>query len=599
MPPVPETAPAEAPVSPGLSAAHKQALKAALKRTRRDRARPPGQADALAAAAVNAVNAERYEEGLRLALKALVGDTQSLAACLAGAVALDHLGRLQEALEFYAQAVALSPQDAVIAGLLGGVAHRQRELDLAERFLRVAIALDAKDPSHVANLGGVLRDQGRFDEAIALLRPAILAAPATPDLWNTLGTVCQEQGSPEEAVTFIAEAVRLKPVFARGYHNLGSSLTDLARYREACEALDHAVRDARSIADRTQMRHARAMARFGAGRLEEGWEDYAARLHPSDPEALGFQTSRARWSGQPLAGRHLLILGEQGLGDEVLFMNAAPDAIAAAGQVTIACEARLVSLFQRSFPAARVIAHATGRSGSRKVRMLADPEGWEGVEYWAPMADVAAAFRPKVAAFPVAGAFLTPDPERVRAIAAAIAHAPGLKIGIAWKSLVMTPKRARYFAPFSLWEPVLRRPGTSVFSLQYGDTEAEAECAREKWGVELRAIPDLDLRDDLEGVAAAGVALDLVIAPMNASSNLAAACGGAVWFVHRYGSWTMLGTDGSPWYPTSRTFTGGPEGRWETPFAAAAAALAETPAPRGSGREKFASLNPALTLTLS
>ena len=58
---------------------------------------------------------------------------------------------------------------------------------------------------------------------------------------------------------------------------------------------------------------------------------------------------------------------------------------------------------------------------------------------------------------------------------------------------------------------------------------------------------------------------DLVIAPMNATSNLAAACGGDVWFIHSHpAAWTMLGRGHQHWYPHSRSFFGETFQDWDT-----------------------------------
>jgi hypothetical protein len=144
----------------------------------------------------------------------------------------------------------------------------------------------------------------------------------------------------------------------------------------------------------------------------------------------------------------------------------------------------------------------------------------------------------------------------------------------------MTPKRRRFFAPFANWGPLLKTPGVSFYSLQYGDVADEEAYAAKTFGVTLKSIEGLDVKDDLEGVAAASLALDLVIGPMNASTNIAAACGALVWFVHRFGSWTQYATDGSPFYPHSRQFCAG--GQWRPMFESMAKELANDGALRAS-----------------
>ena len=61
------------------------------------------------------------------------------------------------------------------------------------------------------------------------------------------------------------------------------------------------------------------------------------------------------WGGQPLAGRTILVYGEQGIGDEIMFASCLPDLLEQAGRVIVACESRLVPLFRRSFAPAEVL----------------------------------------------------------------------------------------------------------------------------------------------------------------------------------------------------------------------------------------------------
>ncbi len=73
-------------------------------------------------------------------------------------------------------------------------------------------------------------------------------------------------------------------------------------------------------------------------------------------------------------------------------------------------------------------------------------------------------------------------------------------------------------------------------------------------GVQLWKPPGIDLKDDLDDLAALTLALDLVIGPANATTNIAAACGAPVWLISTPGAWPKLGTERYPWYPRTRVF---------------------------------------------
>ena len=98
----------------------------------------------------------------------------------------------------------------------------------------------------------------------------------------------------------------------------------------------------------------------------------------------------------------------------------------------------------------------------------------------------------------------------------------------------------------------------------------------ERFGVTVHQPRDIDLKMDLDKVAALSAACDLVIGPMNATSNLAAASGGKVWFIHaRSSTWTLLGSDHQHWYPQTRSFFGEGFQDWDNTMRRVQEALAQ------------------------
>lgn len=164
-------------------------------------------------------------------------------------------------------------------------------------------------------------------------------------------------------------------------------------------------------------------------------------------------------------------------------------------------------------------------------------------------------FRPNIESFPDRPSFLIADPQRVARWRETLRAAPpGPKIGLLWKSLKLDGARLRYFSPFDQWGAVLATPGAVFVNLQYGDSGAETAQAARELGVQLWRPPGIDLKDDLDDLAALTLALDLVIGPANATTNIAGACGAPVWLISTPGAWPKLGTERYPWYPAVRVF---------------------------------------------
>ncbi len=531
--------------------------------------------------AVDAIRAEDARAGIDWALKALHHDERSGLGWYVLAVGLERSGDFASSLKAYEAALALMPEHAEVANDLGRLAYRMGMKDVAEQLFRRFVDAHPESVEGVNNLACAIREQGRPWDAIAVLRAAIRTDASQALLWNTLGTIVCEQGDIANALIFYEEALRLDAGFAKARYNRGNVRLAVGELELALADCEDAIAAATAEDERLMMRLARSTIKIALGRIGEGWDDYEARLEPLFAGGTRFLVDAPQWRPeQPLAGRTLLVIGEQGLGDEVLFANVLPDVAAALGpegRLLIAVEPRLTSLFQRSFPAAEVSAHATYEVAGRTVRGAPALETRGDIDAWTPIASLLRRFRRRLEDFPDRPSFLAADPDRIAHWREALhAAPPGPKIGLLWKSMRLEAARARYFSPFELWAPVLRTKGVSFVNVQYGDCAAEIEWARRELGVDIWTPPGIDLKQDLDEVAALSCALDLTLGFANATSNIAAACGAPTWIISTPGAWTRLGeAHRMAWYPQVRAFLPPGFGRWEAVMAEVAQALAD------------------------
>jgi tetratricopeptide (TPR) repeat protein len=529
--------------------------------------------------AVAALRADDPKGGAEWALKALHQDERSGMAWYVLAVARERAGDFSNSLKAYQAALALLPDQSEVANDLGRLAFRMGMKDVAEQLFRRFLETHPDSLEAANNLACAVRDQGRSGDAIDILKAAIKLNPADALLWNTLGTVVCEQGDVATSITFYEEAMRLDPSFAKARYNRGNArlaLGDLDAAMADCEA---AMALAPAQDDRLMMQLARSTINIAHGRIGEGWDDYEARLNPQFAGATLFLIDAPAWTpGTPLKGKTFVLMGEQGLGDEVLFGNMIPDlldAVGPDGRLILAVEPRLVALFQRSFPTAEVVGHGTYAVQGRTYRGAPELDGRKDLDLWAPMASPLRQFRRDLAAFPARDGYLTPDPARVAHWRRVLADAPaGRKVGVLWKSMKLDAGRQRYYSPFELWAPVLRTPGVTFVNIQYGDCAAEIGWAQRELGVSLWTPPGIDLKNDLDDIAALTSALDLTLGFANATSNIAAACAAPTWIISVPGAWTRLGTDRMPWYPNARIFLPPAFGRWEQTMSEVAVAVA-------------------------
>jgi tetratricopeptide (TPR) repeat protein len=444
--------------------------------------------------------------------------------------------------------------------------HESGNLEAAVSQYRRGVAR-APDfaPGHMV-LGLALAALGLGEDAERSLRRAIELQPALADAHLAIGKLHFERGARESAADSFREALRHQPESIPALCELWRVLDELVAIDERA---DVAARYVALRPDHVEAQWDAALHLLNAGRMTEGWARYHYRWRRPGFERWHYDLPYPEWNGEPLAGKHILLWREQGVGDEIMFASCLPDAISAAGHVTYACTKRLLPLFARSFPGATII-------DSDRIEPPA-PEPFD-VDYHGAIGSLPRWFRPALDRFPVHRGYLAPDPAAVAAWRERLAAlGPGLRIGISWRSQFMTADRAKSYTTLDQWEPILRVPGVTYVNLQYDDCALALATAHDMFGVAIHHFPDLDLKNDFDGTAALMANLDLIVSIPNSVGELAGALGRPVWRLipGPPGDWTMLGLrDRRPWYPTMEVIGGAKVGHWDDVIRTTAAKLA-------------------------
>jgi len=505
------------------------------------------------------------------------------------AISLEKQGELAKAFSAYEAAVQLAPDEVTIAYDLGRLAHRLGELKIAEKLFARYLSRFPAEEEATNNLACVLRDQNRYGEAIDMLHAVLEIHPDRPVLWNTLATVLSERGDVAGSMVFYDEALRLDPSFYKARYNRANCLVTLGQPLEALKEMEAALEGLVDSHEIATISMAKALTQLLVGDLVSGFETYEVRFDRSLEDAVQFAEFGERWTPHSdLRGRTLLVYGEQGLGDEILFanpLNDVLDAIGPEGRLIIAVERRLVDLFQRSFPTATVIAHTSVRHMGLFYRSAEFPEPMPDVDFWTPQASLFRGFRTTLDSFPSHNGYLTPDPERVAHWREVLKQAgPGPYVGILWKGMKMGGSRERGYSPLALWGPILSTPGVRFVNLQYGDAEEDLAAAKAR-GFDIWTPPGIDLKMDLDDLAALCVGIVGLIGTSTASSNHGAAAGARVWLSAGPGSWTRFGADQYPCYPSARVFHAEQFGHWEPVIQQMADALRQELFPAADDRK--------------
>jgi tetratricopeptide (TPR) repeat protein len=240
----------------------------------------------------------------------------------------------------------------------------------------------------------------------------------------------------------------------------------------------------------------------------------------------------------------IVFLSEGGVGDELRYSTLYPELAARYPNARFTVDSRLHSLYRRWLPHVDFIPvpryHRTRISTShmetvdqlpdQALAEFMDNEVWEAMnaaDVVVPVLCTAADLRRNLGDFqdnpPVP---LKPDPARVNDFARRLGpYEDKLLVGLIWTSMIREYQRVHNYLSLEEMVPILTVPGTAFVNLQYEDASAEIAVIRERYGVEVIDFPDLDKRDDFEGVAALAAALDAVVGVNTATIELTAMVG--------------------------------------------------------------------------
>ncbi len=275
------------------------------------------------------------EQGLNSsAVFALLGD------CYRG------LQQHDQALPAYAQAWTRAPDDVYFRFLCA------ESLFYLGRFAETVELLIDLDPGNdlelaterAIKLGRAQQQIGLVAEAEMNLLQAFIAAPEHENAACNLVAFYDLEGMAQASRQILEAALPRHPDSVRLHYNLGTQLSECGDTVRAIALLTKALALAPSHAASHQNI---ALSYLRSGQLRQGWEHYAWR-----PTGQAAQVSAtADWAPrvarlpESLAGKEIVLQGEQGLGDELFFLRFLPALKARGAYVTYRpCNAKLVSL---------------------------------------------------------------------------------------------------------------------------------------------------------------------------------------------------------------------------------------------------------------
>ena len=445
--------------------------------------------------------------------------------------------------------------------------------------------VDINPNDHVGlNIQGlVYLKSNKIEKAQKSFLKGIKINPNYYPILNNLSTCFRQLNEPIIAIDYLKKALKIHPNFIEGIINMGALLIETGRYQEGIKYLKNVEKKTNNSAVYLNL----AIGYFFSENFNEA-EKYFEYTEKQDPNNDNFrknyssfliyqQKYKKAWklfskkikkekfaiSGSYIdnirkkmssfqnisKSDKILLIKEQGIGDEILFSSIYFDALNTYPNIVIETDERLISLFKRSFKSNKFIPYKK-ISGSKNELNNIDKIILAG--------DLPSKFRNSKSSFPQQ-AFLKADSLNVKKVKKTLDQkCKKIKIGFSWLS-----KRKFFGEAKSInlknFLPILKIPEISFINLQYGGYEKEIENLNKKENLNIINYPNIDLFNDFENLAALLTNLDLFITISSSTAHLAGSLGVPTWLIKPKNNasfhYWFQPNNKTPWYPSITLFS--------------------------------------------
>jgi tetratricopeptide (TPR) repeat protein len=465
---------------------------------------------------------------------------------LAAALAL--AGQGADAIAAYQEVLQLKPDSAEACVNLAQLFVDKRDFEQAAAYARRAIAMRPLFAEAHLNLGSALSGLERNDEAKASLAECMRLKPELGQAYNNLGNILADELKFAEAEAAYQRSLALNPHSAQVLYNIG-----IMRFRtgDIASAIEHFDRSLALAPNYAEAHHNRASALLLLGNFSDGLPEYEWRFGSRD-----FPPFRPRWplwDGSDPAGKTIVLVAEQGLGDTLQFVRYARLLEARGATVIVECNPVLHPILSRTSGVSQWI-------GPRDTP--------PGVDACLPLLSMPHRLRTTLDTIPAEIPYIYADSQRTEAWREEIRAAGQIRVGISWQGNPLAPYDNERSIPLTNFEPLARIPGVRLINLQKGAGSEQLAAVGSAWNV-------LDLGDRLDAsggafmdTAAIMQHLDLVITSDTAMSHVAGALGVPTWVaLAKVPDWRwLLDREDCPWYPSMRLFRQPTAGDWRSVF---------------------------------
>lgn len=360
-----------------------------------------------------------------------------------------------------------------------------------------------------------------------------------------VGNQFRSDNNPEQALMCYAQAMTQDRNYAAAFNNYGNVLREIGDPEGAIPFLQRAIQlDPNNITAKFNL----AIAYLLAGDYQRGWPAYEHRWNYEHLAGTMPALSKPRWKGEDIRGKTILVVGEQGHGDNIQFCRFLYNLHVMGAEIILQVTDGLVPLLASS----SIIKRVSGYDYTV-----------EDYDVWTPIMSIPGLLGITVENLPKPVNYLNADVGLQRQWLEYFGPKTRMRVGFSWSGRRDNWLNRHKGMPFEKITDLIRaNPQYEWINLQ-ADCTADEESVLRELGVNCLP-PNPNMWAD---TAAQMMHMDVVVSVDTAVAHLAASLGRPTWMMlNWFGTdWRWLTKrEDSPWYSTMRIFRQPAMGDWDS-----------------------------------
>ena len=371
-------------------------------------------------------------------------------------------------------------------------------------------------------------------------------------VYSSMAVVFERQNHYDKAINYLKKSISLDSNNVRALNNLGIIYSHLGNIKEGISLLENSLK---IDPYNNEIKYVLGQLQIYNKKFKEGWKYFRSRWLYSRYKHKPFKSSKNLLSNIS-DKKNVFVWAEQGIGDQIMYGSMFSEMANLSKKLIVQLDKRLIKIFKNKHSNIKFI----GDYSELKE---------EEFDFHLPFGNLGTFLRNDLTSFKNSKKPYVDFDKQIAEKVKKKYKKNNLLIGISWTSHngLLKEDKSVYLKNLI---PILKLKNINFIDLEYKNSEIEKNEICKKYNVKINRVDEIDIFNDMLGLASIISACDLVITCSNLNAHMAGALNKKTYLLLPLGKgrlWNWGSTkDRSVWYPSVKIFQQLKPGDWSDPI---------------------------------